>query len=298
MAASYNESWASFGEWSVGGRAPDRAFFRFRDGGPAWSHDSFRRSDDTAMGIKFLCDSCGKKLNVKAFLAGKRGICPHCGSKIHIPANAGDGQPGDSMVAAGGGTAATAAPAVAADPSAAPVGGPAAVTTTPRAVPTGPAPSAAMAHPATPAAAHAVAAAPATAVAPGGIASDPIAEAPHAVWYVRPASGNQFGPAAGDIMRRWIAEGRVAGDSLVWREGWADWKSASTIFPDLAGGRSGPAAGGAGDAIGLSRVGSDAAPYRARPRKSNTMVVAMLIVLAVASIGLLVALVAILGNSG
>jgi hypothetical protein len=50
--------------------------------------------------------------------------------------------------------------------------------------------------------------------------------------------------------------------------------------------------------VGLRGVGSDAAPYRARPRKSNTMVVAMLIVLAVASIGLLVALVAILGNSG
>jgi hypothetical protein len=136
-------------------------------------------------------------------------------------------------------------------------------------------------------------------VAPAGLANDPIAEAPHAVWYVRPASGNQFGPAAGDIMRRWIAEGRVAGDSLVWREGWADWKSASTVFPDLAGGRSGSASlGGGADTVGISRLGSDAAPYRARPRKSNTMVIAMLIVLAVASIGLLVALVAILGNSG
>jgi hypothetical protein len=130
------------------------------------------------------------------------------------------------------------------------------------------------------------------------LASDPIAEAPHAVWYVRPASGNQFGPAAGDIMRRWIAEGRVAGDSLVWREGWADWKSASTIFPDLAGGGSGSASPGGVGAVGLSGVGSDAGPYRGRPRKSNTMVVAMLIVLAVASIGLLVALVAILGSSG
>jgi hypothetical protein len=99
-------------------------------------------------------------------------------------------------------------------------------------------------------------------------------------------------------MRRWIAEGRVAGDSLVWREGWADWKPAATIFPDLAGGGSGSASPGGGDAVGLSGVGSDAAPYRGRPRKSNTMVVAMLIVLAVASIGLLVALVAILGNSG
>ena len=36
------------------------------------------------MGIKFYCPN-GHKLNVKAFLAGKRGICPHCGCKMDIP---------------------------------------------------------------------------------------------------------------------------------------------------------------------------------------------------------------------
>src|SRR4051794_32754128 len=36
------------------------------------------------MGIRFLCPS-GHKLNVKSFLAGKRGICPHCGAKFEIP---------------------------------------------------------------------------------------------------------------------------------------------------------------------------------------------------------------------
>jgi hypothetical protein len=251
------------------------------------------------MGIKFHCDSCGKKLNVKAFLAGKRGICPHCGSKIHIPANAGATEAGDTIGAGSGAPAAAVSAALPAESAVATAGGPAAMTATPRAVPTGPAPGAAMAQPAGPAAAQAVAAAPAAAgLAPAGLASDPISEAPQAVWYVRPASGNQFGPAAGDIMRRWIAEGRVAGDSLVWREGWADWKSASTVFPDLAGGGSGAASHPGGDLVGLSSVSSGAGPYRGRPRKSNTMVVAMLIVLAIASIGLLVALVAILGNSG
>ena len=36
------------------------------------------------MGIRFLCPN-GHRLNVKTFLAGKRGICPHCGAKFEIP---------------------------------------------------------------------------------------------------------------------------------------------------------------------------------------------------------------------
>ena len=36
------------------------------------------------MGIRFYCPN-GHKLNVKSFLAGKRGICPHCGIKFEIP---------------------------------------------------------------------------------------------------------------------------------------------------------------------------------------------------------------------
>ena len=36
------------------------------------------------MGIRFYCPN-GHKLNVKTFLAGRRGICPHCGVKLIIP---------------------------------------------------------------------------------------------------------------------------------------------------------------------------------------------------------------------
>jgi hypothetical protein len=35
-------------------------------------------------------------------------------------------------------------------------------------------------------------------------------------------------------MRKWLAEGRVTADSLVWREGWADWLAATEVFPSLA----------------------------------------------------------------
>jgi hypothetical protein len=116
---------------------------------------------------------------------------------------------------------------------------------------------------------------------------------------VRPASGGQFGPAAGEIMRRWISEGRVASDSLVWREGWPDWKPAASTFPSLAqGGGANSLAGVAGDPIGLggSPAGTATTSYRGRSRRSNSMVVAMLVVLAIASVGLLVALIAVLGN--
>jgi hypothetical protein len=36
------------------------------------------------MGIRFSCPN-GHKLNVKTFLAGKRGVCPQCGAKFIIP---------------------------------------------------------------------------------------------------------------------------------------------------------------------------------------------------------------------
>ena len=36
------------------------------------------------MGIKFRCPN-GHKLNVKSFLAGKRGVCPDCGQTFRIP---------------------------------------------------------------------------------------------------------------------------------------------------------------------------------------------------------------------
>src|SRR5438045_3616014 len=44
------------------------------------------------MGIRFSCPS-GHKLNVKTFLAGKRGVCPQCGATFVIP------NPADSPVA-------------------------------------------------------------------------------------------------------------------------------------------------------------------------------------------------------
>jgi hypothetical protein len=51
-------------------------------------------------------------------------------------------------------------------------------------------------------------------------------------WYIRPASGGQFGPASDEVFAQWIAEGRVSADAWVWRNGWADWKAGGEALRD------------------------------------------------------------------
>jgi hypothetical protein len=64
--------------------------------------------------------------------------------------------------------------------------------------------------------------------------ADPLTEAGDAAWYVQPPSGGQFGPAVADVMRTWLAEGRITSDALVWHEGWNNWKPAAEVFPQLS----------------------------------------------------------------
>ena len=176
-----------------------------------------------AMGIKFHCPK-GHKLNVKAFLAGKKGVCPKCGTKFRIPAESEpglvdsdleEGDAGASGIKSGNGSPATNRPhatAVAVPAGARSQMKEAAAATMP-ASPSKAGPSVSPTHTPT---------------------ADPIDAAPQAVWYVRPPTGGQFGPARGDVMRNWLGEGRVTSDSLVWREGWTDWQDAGKIFPALA----------------------------------------------------------------
>jgi hypothetical protein len=63
---------------------------------------------------------------------------------------------------------------------------------------------------------------------------DPLRDVPDVIWYVRPPTGGQYGPASRDVVRAWLAEGRVTPDSQVWREGWRDWKDAIEVFPEGA----------------------------------------------------------------
>ena len=134
------------------------------------------------MGIRFLCPN-GHKLNVKAFLAGKRGICPNCDAKFLVPATSGGQAEAISE---------TSTDAMELEES----------------MSVGPLP----AHPP-----------PAPAPAPPTHTTLP--PDPAEVWYLRTATGEQFGPASQEVMLGWVAEGRVGVDCWVWRTGWPDWKS-------------------------------------------------------------------------
>lgn len=126
---------------------------------------------------------------------------------------------------------------------------------------------------------------------------DPIAEAPQAVWYVRPPAGGQYGPAVGEIMRKWMAEGRVSADSLVWREGWPDWRKAGKVFPSL--GATPAVAASAAAVAPLPGVPTTAAPRRnvriPRKRDSTTLAIAVIVFLVLMTIGLLGGLLWVLG---
>lgn len=132
----------------------------------------------------------------------------------------------------------------------------------------------------------------ATATAAAAPVADPIDEAPEAIWYVRPPSGGQYGPARGDVLRKWITEGRVSADSMVWREGWADWRGGGEVFPYL---RSAIATSPPGHvplpaASPLATAGSRSYPARRR-NNSLTLAITTVVVLGLMSIALLVTLV-------
>jgi hypothetical protein len=250
------------------------------------------------MGIRFFCQACEKRLNVKGFLAGKRGVCPHCGAKVEIPWES-QSKPEGVAAAAGVAPRSVSPTPIPTGPRSSPAqangsinghdyGGP--VVATPVAQPEQPAqPIVATAVPVTAVAVVAAAVPP----APPGPA-DPIAEAPNAVWYVRPPSGGQYGPASGEIMRKWIAEGRVSADSLIWREGWADWKTAASQFPEM-GGPSAPRAAASpsfpAQPAHSSPIDAPASRPATRRKNNNMFAIVMVVVLTLASLALLVGLV-------
>ncbi len=160
------------------------------------------------MGIRFFCPN-GHKLNVKDFQAGQTGICPFCGVKMPIPLESTRLGSKQRLSRHGGGNMLG---AVASQTNHgkgdSPIFADAKIGMVPQ--PGWPAP------------------------ASRAIFRDPLAEEEDVVWYVHPASGGQFGPAAADVMRAWIAEGRIAADSLVWREGWRNWQMAGNVFPQLS----------------------------------------------------------------
>jgi len=147
------------------------------------------------VGIRFRCHHCESELHVKDFQAGKRGRCPECKGKFRIPVSDAE----HSLPAEGTATE---------DPTPT---NKSSETCSPETEPT---------HerqlqtqePQQP---------------------QSLREAPEAKWYVRPASGGQYGPAAPESMWQWLQENRIGREALVWREGWADWLIAANVFEDF-----------------------------------------------------------------
>lgn len=151
------------------------------------------------MGVRFACHRCGKSLNVKSELAGKRGVCPKCRGRFRIP----EGDADRSLPIPAEGDAAGAS-VVAESGSAEPVS----------------------AEPVSQAAAT-------PGSSPAGDSPSLLERSPEATWYVRPPGGGQYGPADSPTLRLWIDEGRVVSSALLWRDGWAQWREAGQVLPEL-----------------------------------------------------------------
>jgi hypothetical protein len=74
--------------------------------------------------------------------------------------------------------------------------------------------------------------APAATVAPAAIVNGPTPPAA-GVWYMRTSGGEQLGPVPAAQFSEWITAGRVTGDSLIWRDGWPEWKLARNAADTL-----------------------------------------------------------------
>ncbi len=235
------------------------------------------------MGIKFNCPDCNEALNIKAKLAGRRGFCPKCRAKIQIP-----GTPEPAVVENVQIAEDSPAPDVF-EPSTAsmsnPIGNSPAV---PAAEPVAAIPVASELPP--------VAAAP--------VSQDPFDEAPNAVWYIRPPGGGQFGPASTELMKQWFAEGRVGANSLVWRDGWADWLVASHVFRETTTADDSHTSAAGNSGVGIttnSQVNPGTADqrkisyYRSKKRKA-TMAITIITIGVVIILALIVLLIIILSQ--
>lgn len=56
-----------------------------------------------------------------------------------------------------------------------------------------------------------------------------VAAAPLGAWHFRSPSGEQHGPLSELQLRASITGGRVTADTLLWREGWPEWRPASSV---------------------------------------------------------------------
>ncbi|GIW93177.1 MAG: hypothetical protein KatS3mg110_1218 [Pirellulaceae bacterium] len=251
------------------------------------------------MGIRFFCPHCQKRLNVKAFLAGKQGYCPNCHGQLAIPRESDPAALRVSKeVVRHGGSATGVNPGL--DSMEADEGA-----WEERAVelPSQPTPAA------QPGAASAVYAgkdaAPSTnSASPTGsqlAAGQMVLPLPaDSIWYVRTVTGEQYGPATAAVFETWLSEGRVAPAMYVWRDGWPAWRLASEVFapscwPAPAAVR--PAARSRDNMPNTTHAMRALAEYERRKRRQRQFWAAAVVVLLVVAIVLTITLVFVLRRS-
>lgn len=61
-----------------------------------------------------------------------------------------------------------------------------------------------------------------------------LSEKPDLNWYIRPAGGDEYGPADNNLLLAWVNENRIGADTELRRDDWLNWKPACDIFIDFA----------------------------------------------------------------
>ncbi|MEE2843564.1 MAG: hypothetical protein VX761_03560, partial [Planctomycetota bacterium] len=61
-----------------------------------------------------------------------------------------------------------------------------------------------------------------------------LSEKPDLNWYIRPAGGDEYGPADNNLLLAWVNENRIGPDTELRRDDWLKWKPACDIFIDFS----------------------------------------------------------------
>ena len=183
------------------------------------------------MGIKFYCPN-GHKVNVKSFLAGKKGLCPKCGVRVDIPL---ESQIADDAPRIRGG-AANDELEDSPEPYEANVGSATALAgmeqgddfspgiDIPRMNPQRGGSGANSFYEKEPAADDSL-------LPPGSESNRSYTG--KAVWHVRLANGQQIGPLDDVGLQQWVSEGQLGDHDLIWRNGWPQWQPATAVVSQL-----------------------------------------------------------------
>jgi hypothetical protein len=183
------------------------------------------------MGIKFYCPN-GHKVNVKSFLAGKKGLCPKCGVRVDIPLESqiADDAPRER------GAAADDELQESPEPFAANVGSSTALAGMEQGDEFSSGVDIPRANPQRRSSGGDGFNERATVVddslLPPGSESNR-AYTGEAVWHVRLANGQQIGPLDDVGLQQWVSEGQLGDNDLIWRNGWPQWQPATAVLSEL-----------------------------------------------------------------